>query len=78
MLKHGRWAHASNRGATGEILAYWPKGSDRPSRVVSAWMHSSVHHAVIVGRGWRRIGVASATGRFRGMKATVWVVRFAR
>jgi uncharacterized protein YkwD len=78
MLKHGRWAHARHRGATGEILAYWPKGTDQPSRVVTAWMESSVHHAVIVGRGWRRVGVASATGRFRGMKATVWVVRFAR
>jgi uncharacterized protein YkwD len=78
MVKHGRWAHAAKRGNTGEILAYWPKGSDRPSRVVSAWMHSTVHHAVIAGRGWRRIGVASVTGRFRGMKATVWVVRFAR
>jgi uncharacterized protein YkwD len=78
MLRHGRWAHAAKRGNTGEILAYWPKGSDLPSRVVSAWMHSSVHHAVIVGHGWRRIGVASASGRFRGMKATIWVVRFAR
>jgi uncharacterized protein YkwD len=78
MVRHGRWAHAAKRGNTGEILAYWPKGSDLPSRVVSAWMHSAVHHAVIAGRGWRRVGVASATGRFRGMKATVWVVRFAR
>jgi len=78
MLRHGRWAHATNRGKTGEILAYWPKGTDAPSRVVSAWMHSAVHHTVIVGRGWHRIGVASATGHFRGMTATVWVVRFAR
>jgi uncharacterized protein YkwD len=78
LLTHGAFVHSSDRGPTGEILAVWPKGTDQPSAVVHMWMGSAPHHAVIVNNRWSRIGVASVTGRFRGHKMTMWVVRFAR
>jgi uncharacterized protein YkwD len=50
----------------GEVLAWGMKWKGTPAEVVDGWMHSSCHRAVILGRGWRDVGVACVEGDFRG------------
>jgi uncharacterized protein YkwD len=80
MLAHDVWAHASHikvRGfrRVGEILGMAP-ASVTIAQVVGAWLESPVHRSVMLDPRFRYFGIASATGRFQGEKATVWVVRF--
>lgn len=78
MLRKGRWAHDSSRGRSGEVIAVWNGSGGSTSRIVKMWMDSKTHRSVILKAGYRRVGVAAVSGRFRGKKATLWVARFTR
>jgi uncharacterized protein YkwD len=82
MLAHNRWGHASNitvKGfrRVGEILGMAPSHVSIGA-VVDAWLHSPIHREVMLEGSYRYFGVGSATGRFQGRNATVWVVRLGR
>jgi uncharacterized protein YkwD len=54
----------------GEDIA-WGNGSyGTPAGIVSAWMHSAPHRAVILTAGLHRIGIGIATGSFQGAPGT--------
>jgi uncharacterized protein YkwD len=50
----------------GEVIAWGMQWKGSPAEVVDGWMHSSYHRSVILGRGWRDVGVACVEGDFRG------------
>jgi uncharacterized protein YkwD len=45
---------------------------------VRLWLHSPTHRAVILTRSMNLIGVGVVRGRFRGRRATIWVVQTGR
>ena len=59
----GGWA----RWTVGEVIAWGASVHGSPQAVFKAWMHSSCHRSIILGRRWRDVGVGCVSGRFRGM-----------
>ncbi len=58
---------------TGETLGYVSSQTrDKAGRIVAMWMGSPGHRAVLLSRGFRRIGVARRTGGLGGFRATVF------
>jgi uncharacterized protein YkwD len=74
---HGAWAARVSRYAhsrtIGEILG-WVAGGHQVGTIMSMWMHSSGHRAVILNGAYRRVGI----GRRRGYGHTFYTVDFAR
>jgi uncharacterized protein YkwD len=50
----------------GEVIAWGMQWRGTPEAVVDGWMHSPYHRAVLLGRGWRDVGVACVEGDFQG------------
>lgn len=81
---HGAWVgrvrrSAHHAGEIGEVLAlrsYAPRGH-WAAQLVSQWIHSPDHRAILLGRGFRRIGVGLDRGWFGGERATVATADFA-
>jgi uncharacterized protein YkwD len=69
-----RLARAGKRRRYGETLAWAPNGSGTGAHmVVTLWMHSPPHRAVLMDSGLRRIGVGrvyGSMGRRRGAAIT--------
>ena len=59
----------------GEALALHSGRQLRRARTVRRWMHSAHHRALILSRRFGTAGAGHARGRFRGRRATVWVLR---
>ena len=92
MLDANYFAHSSRDGgsfdnrvrrfarhrALGETLA-WMSGCGRRSagRVVSMWMNSPPHRAVVLSPQYRRVGVGKRTGRLGSARACVVTADFA-
>ena len=56
---------------TGEDIA-WGQGSyGTPEGIVSQWMHSPTHRAIILTAGLHRIGLGLATGTYSGASGAV-------
>lgn len=93
MLASDYFAHSSADGASfasrlrhftrarrlGEDLAWLTRcGHGAARRVVGMWMRSPVHRAVLLARGFRRVGVGIRTGRLGSRHACVVTADFAR
>jgi len=50
----------------------------RPRRTVDEWMASPEHRAILLSRRFTRIGAGHACGRYRRLRATMWVAHVAR
>ena len=93
MLAGDYFAHASRDGSSfatrirryvrastlGETLAMlWPPRREHMARcVVSMWMHSPPHRAILLSRSFHRLGVARRTGSLGGRRACVVTADFA-
>ena len=61
--------HAPTR--VGEVLA-WGVGDEAGARsAVQRWLESPPHRAVLLRRGFRRIGIGAARGTFKGYRGAV-------
>lgn len=93
MLAADYFAHSSRNGGSfatriqrfvrarqiGETLALLSSCRYRPvHRVVSMWMHSSPHRAILLSRGFRRVGIGLRTGRMGSHRVCVVTADFAR
>lgn len=84
MLRRSYFGHLSRiRGPRrfrplAEIILMHRGGHGRPRVAVRNWAGSASHRYVITGSAYRRIGVAKASGRFRGRRVTVWVSHLGR
>jgi uncharacterized protein YkwD len=58
-----------------EVLALHTGGPIRIGRVLSAWLRSPGHRAVLLNRRFRYLGIGHATGRYGSRRAVVWVGR---
>ena len=69
---------ASNWRAAGETLEWHRGWRLRPRLVVSLWMHSPAHRAILLSSRFTRIGVGRARGRYGRAMATMWVAHLGR
>lgn len=83
MMRADFFAHPSHLAVpsfdrVGEVLEL--HGGRRPHvvRTLRRWANSPEHRAVLSSRRYRWIGAARAIGRWRGYRATIWVVRLGR
>lgn len=92
MLRGNFFAHSSSSGLSfhkrvrrfkrakrvGENLAYVPrrKRGAHARQIVTMWINSPAHRAVLFNRSFRRIGVARRTGQLGRLRATVWTADF--
>ncbi len=92
MIRRNFFAHTSSNGTPmgrrvrrysranriGENIAYIPRkwGHGVARRVVSLWLGSPSHRAVILSPGFRKIGVARRKGRIGRHKAQVFTADF--
>jgi uncharacterized protein YkwD len=60
-----------SRWTVGEVIAWGCGTRGTPRAVFKAWMHSSCHRSVILGRRWRDAGVGCARGTFKGIRGVV-------
>jgi uncharacterized protein YkwD len=91
MLQHNFFAHQSSDGtsfdqrvrayanaqAVGENLAMVSGMKQMVRHVVSMWLRSPPHRAILLARGFRRIGVGTRSGQLGGVRATVFTADFA-
>lgn len=83
MLRHGQLSHDSFDGSSfvarlssagrasryGETLAWAPGGSGTGARtIVSLWMQSATHRAVLMNGALRRVGIARVYGTMGGQR----------
>jgi uncharacterized protein YkwD len=85
LLRRGVLAHRSSGVSAGsgfrrlgEALALISGRGPGVSSTVTMWLNSPSHRAVILTRSMNLIGVGMASGRFRGRRATIWVVQTGR
>jgi uncharacterized protein YkwD len=58
-----------------EVIAWGSGALGTPPVVFKAWMRSTPHRRILLGKRWRDIGVGCAFGTFRGMTgSTVWTI----
>lgn len=62
----------------GEVLELHGGRRPRVNTVLRRWANSPGHRAVLASPRFRWVGAARAVGRYRGARATIWVVRFGR
>jgi uncharacterized protein YkwD len=59
----------------GEALALHRGHRLLRARTVRAWLRSPVHRGLVLSQRFRLAGAGHARGRFRGRRATIWVLR---
>ena len=83
MISNGSFGH----GARISVPGNWTNlgenlsltfGQSTPGSVLRGWMNSPAHRAVILNPSYRYAGVGSASGRFRGRRATAWTLHVGR
>jgi uncharacterized protein YkwD len=84
LLGRGVLAHRSRVSAgghfsrLGEALAMHGGRGLGVGATVRMWMRSPTHRAVLLTRSMNLVGAGASQGRFRGQRATIWVVQTAR
>lgn len=65
--------------SVGEVIAWGGGSLGSPQVVFKAWMGSSGHRSIILGKRWRDVGVGCSLGTFRGIGGVyMWTVDFGR
>ena len=75
---HPSYLRVPTFDAVGEVLELHGGRRPRTGRTLRLWGDSPGHRAVIMSSRYRWMGAARAVGRYRGARATIWVVRFGK
>jgi uncharacterized protein YkwD len=75
---HGNGVSASGFRSMGEALSLHFGFKPQVGRTVRRWLASPSHRAVVLKPSANWIGVGMAQGRFRGARATIWVLQVGR
>ena len=75
---HGNGVSASGFRNMGEALSLHFGFKPRVGVTVRRWLGSSSHRAVLLNASANWIGVGMSQGRFRGARATIWVLQVGR
>ena len=75
---HGNGVNASGFRGMGEALSLHFGFRPKVGRTVRRWLASPTHRAVLLKPSANWIGVGITRGRFRGARATIWVLQVGR
>ena len=65
--------------SVGEVIAWGSGARGTPQAIFKAWMSSSGHRSVILGKRWRDVGVGCSRGTFKGMAGVcMWTIDVGR
>lgn len=65
--------------SVGEVIAWGGGALGTPQTVFKAWMRSSGHRRVILGKRWRDVGIGCDRGTFKGVGGvSMWTADFGR
>ena len=65
--------------AVSEVIGWGMSSVGTPQAVFSSWMGSALHRSIILGRGWRDVGVGCVSGTFQGVAGSwMYTVDFGR
>jgi uncharacterized protein YkwD len=65
--------------SVGEVIAWGTGTLGSPQAIFKAWMKSSGHRSIILGKRWRDVGVGCSRGTFKGLSGVrMWTVDFGR
>jgi uncharacterized protein YkwD len=84
LMSGDRFGHAPRVSAVhqfkqlGEALSIHFGHKPRTSAVVRRWLASPSHRAILLKTGVNWMGAGMTKGRFRGRKATIWVLQVGR
>ncbi|HEX7292541.1 MAG TPA: CAP domain-containing protein [Conexibacter sp.] len=83
-ITHGSWtgrvaAASRHADSIGEVLGWRAPGRarDEAAWLVRAWLGSPYHRPVVLGAGFRRVGIGRATGWVGGESSAIYTVDFA-
>ena len=82
MMQSGYFGHSSRIQASGswrrlgEVLYLRYGTGAATTSAFRSWLRSGSHRSIIAHRGFSHAGAGYVTGRFRGRKATIWVMQF--
>jgi len=51
--------------AISEVIGWGMSSAGTPHAIFSSWMRSAYHRSIILGRGWRDVGVGCVSGTFQ-------------
>ncbi|MGH2762907.1 MAG: CAP domain-containing protein [Thermoleophilaceae bacterium] len=80
LMESGWFGHAGSISAPpgfrmlGETLSVHRGRRLRRARTVRRWLRSPTHRALILSRQFAWVGAGYSRGRFRGRRATIWVL----
>jgi uncharacterized protein YkwD len=84
LMRSGLFAHSTRISVSrpfrqvGEILERHRGTRPRPGYAVGLWMRSRTHRTELLDPVYRWVGIARVAGRWRGRRATIWVVHSGR
>jgi uncharacterized protein YkwD len=67
----GYSASGWSQWTVGEVIAWGCGTRGTPQAVFKAWMRSSSHRSIILGKRWRDVGVGCARGTFKGIRGVI-------
>jgi len=68
-----------SRWEVGEVIAWGKSYRGTPQVIFKAWMHSSSHRRIILGKRWRDAGLGACRGTFNGLSGVImYTVDFGR
>jgi len=78
VFEHGRfWVWIEQEGVSGgrlaETLGWTAPAEGSEGRIVTGWLHSAAHRAILLDRGLRDIGIGVHLGAFQGQTNAVVV-----
>jgi uncharacterized protein YkwD len=65
--------------SVGEVIAWGSGIRGTPYAIFKAWMNSTGHRSIILGKRWRDVGVGCSRGTFKGIGGVcMWTLDFGR
>lgn len=65
--------------SVGEVIAWGVSYRGGPQSIVRSWMKSTTHRRIILGKGWRDVGIGCHRGVYKGIPGVVmYTVDFGR
>lgn len=71
LLRAGYSRSGYSSWAVSEVIGRGSGSFGTPQAIFAAWMRSSTHRSILLGKRWRDVGIGAASGSFRGVSGSV-------
>ena len=71
LLRAGYTCTGYRSWAASEVIGRGSGTLGTPQAIFAAWMRSSTHRSILLGKRWRDVGIGAVSGTFRGVSGSV-------